>query len=237
MPSRALAASRVWNLATRGSDRDYLRQPCESQSVRTGSSWTSRLTIFASCLRDQANFINFCAGLPLTNGQQLTGGSCNGIPMGRLPAKSNMISSIITHPQPGDRLPAKSTFNITIQTHHLRAGFLVNPSVSYYTAPQQLDENGDIIGHCHVTIQDIGSLKTGTPPDPTKFVFFKGVDDPGNGKGLLQAEVTGGLPAGFYRVCTMISARNHQPVTMPVAQRGAQDDCTKFEVISETSKI
>jgi hypothetical protein len=31
----------------------------------------------------------------------------------------------------------------------------------------------------------------------------------------------------------MIAARNHQPVNMPVAQRGAQDDCTKFEVVAE----
>jgi transcription initiation factor TFIID subunit 15 len=48
--------------------------------------------------------------------------------------------------------------------------------------------------------------------------------------GKLSVAVTGGLPAGFYRVCTMSSASNHQAVLMPVAQRGAQDDCTKFSV-------
>jgi hypothetical protein len=42
--------------------------------------------------------------------------------------------------------------------------------------------------------------------------------------------VTGGLPAGNYRVCSMTSSSNHQPVLMPVAQRGAQDDCQKFTV-------
>lgn len=42
--------------------------------------------------------------------------------------------------------------------------------------------------------------------------------------------MTGGLPAGNYRVCTMTSSSNHQPVLMPVAQRGAQDDCQKFVV-------
>lgn len=150
--------------------------------------------------------------------------------MGRLPAKSNMISSIITFPTPGAHITANTTFNVTIQTAHLRAGFLVNPSVNYYTAPQDLDENGDVIGHCHLTIQDIGSLTTATPPDPTKFVFFKGIDDVGDGKGKLQTAVQGGLPAGTYRVCTMIAAKNHQPATMPVAQRGAQDDCTKFQI-------
>jgi len=48
--------------------------------------------------------------------------------------------------------------------------------------------------------------------------------------GQLSVTVTGGLPAGLYRVCTMASAANHQSVLMPVAQRGAQDDCTKFSV-------
>ncbi|KAG7290158.1 hypothetical protein NEMBOFW57_000155 [Staphylotrichum longicolle] len=179
---------------------------------------------------DSANFINFCAGRTLTNGQQNKSGSCNGIPLGRIPATTNMISTIITSPQPGDRLSANTTFTVSIQTRHLRAGYLVNPSTNYYTAPQDLDENGDIIGHCHISIQEIGSLRTVVVPDPTKFAFFKGVDDEGDGKGGLKAEVTGGLPEGVYRVCTMVAARNHQPVAMPVAQRGAQDDCTKFEV-------
>ncbi|KAK0663944.1 hypothetical protein QBC41DRAFT_381034 [Cercophora samala] len=177
-----------------------------------------------------ANFINFCAGQTLTNGRQNSAGSCNGIPMGRIPSSRNMITSIITHPQTNDIVPAQKTFNVTIQTRHLRAGFLVNPSVAYYTAPQDLDEKGDIIGHCHITIQNIGSLRSVDPPDPTVFAYFKGVDDEGDGAGGLQAEVTGGLPEGVYRVCTIISARNHQPVVMPVAQRGAQDDCTKFSV-------
>ncbi|RSL57229.1 hypothetical protein CEP53_006550 [Fusarium sp. AF-6] len=180
---------------------------------------------------DANNFINFCKGQQITNGVQVKSGSCNPIPMGRIPATSNMISAMITSPQAGETLTAGTTFNVQVQTSHLRAGNFVNPTTNYYTAPQDLDQNGDIIGHCHVTIQDIGSLKSTTPPDPSRFVFFKGIDDDGNGQGLLQAVVEGGLPAGVYRVCTMIAAQNHQPVTMPVAQRGAQDDCTKFEVV------
>ena len=152
--------------------------------------------------------------------------------MGKIPATKNMISAMIANPITGDKIPADTTFNISVQTSHLSAGFFVNPTTNYYTAPQDLDKNGDIIGHCHVTVQDIGDLKSTTPPDPTTFSFFKGIDDAGNGKGLLQAVVTDGLPVGVYRVCTMIAARNHQPVNMPVAQRGAQDDCTKFEVVA-----
>ncbi|KAG9231765.1 hypothetical protein BJ875DRAFT_344141, partial [Amylocarpus encephaloides] len=179
---------------------------------------------------DDSNFINFCQGQKVTDGKQVTDGSCNGIPMGKIPAVANMISAMITFPQPGDTVTADQTFNISIQTSHLDAGFFVNPTTNYYTAPQDLNQEGDIIGHCHVTVQSIGSLRSTTPPDPSKFAFFKGIDDAGNGQGLLQAVVSKGLPTGVYRVCTMIAARNHQPVSMPVAQRGAQDDCTKFEV-------
>ena len=156
---------------------------------------------------DGANFINFCAGQELTNGRQVATGSCNGIPMGKIPAAANMIGSIIVHPQPGDKLPANENFNISIQTLHLRAGFQANPSSSYYAAPQNLDENGDVIGHCHVTIQDIGSLRATKAPDPLDFAYFTVVNNEGNGDGLLQTAVIGGLPAGAYRICTMIVSR------------------------------
>jgi hypothetical protein len=160
----------------------------------------------------------------------VSGGSCNPIPMGKIPATSNMISAMLTFPQPGDVITAGQTFDISVQTQNLDAGKFTNPTTNYYTAPQDLNAAGNIIGHCHVTVQAIGDLKSATPPDPSKFAFFKGIDDAGNGNGLLKATVTDGLPAGAYRVCTMIAAANHQPVNMPVAQRGAQDDCTKFEV-------
>ena len=152
--------------------------------------------------------------------------------MGDIPATTNMVSTIITNPGPGDNLAANQDFNVKLQVANLNAGKFTNPDVTYYSAPQQLDPNNkNIIGHVHVTIQTLGdNLAPQAAPDATTFVFFKGIDDAGDGNGGLQAAVAGGLPAGNYRVCTMSSAANHQPVTMPVAQRGAQDDCTKFTV-------
>jgi hypothetical protein len=150
--------------------------------------------------------------------------------MGKIPSTSNMISSIITSPSAGEKLTAGQSFNVVVQTAGLTAGSFTNAQTTYYSAPQDLS-GGKIIGHTHITIQDLGkSLSPSTAPDPTQFVFFKGINDAGNGKGLLQATVTGGLPAGNFRVCTMTSASNHQPVLMPVAQRGSQDDCQKFTV-------
>jgi len=135
--------------------------------------------------------------------------------MGEIPASTNMISTILTNPGTGDTIAANTTFNVTLQVNNLNAGSFTNPDTTYYSAPQVV-QGGNIVGHTHVTIQVIGELNTATPPDAATFAFFKGINDAGNGDGGLSAEVTGGLPPGVYRVCTMTSASNHQPVTMPV---------------------
>ncbi|KAI4209765.1 MAG: hypothetical protein LQ349_009528, partial [Xanthoria aureola] len=170
----------------------------------------------AASATDDANFINFCTGKKITNGAQVKEGSCNGIPMGDIPATTNMVSTIITNPT-GGCIDANKDFDITLQVANLVAGNFVNPTVAYYSAPQAL-QGGKIVGHVHVTVQTLGNnLTPNQPPNAVEFVFFKGIDDDGNGAGLLKATVTGGLPAGFFRVCTMSAAANHQPVTMPVA--------------------
>jgi transcription initiation factor TFIID subunit 15 len=138
--------------------------------------------------------------------------------MGQIPSNENMVSTIITNPQPGDTLPANTNFTVTMQVSNLDAGTFTNPNTTYYAAPQTLNSAGNIIGHTHVTIQSLGnSLSATTPPDPKTFMFFKGIDNAGNGDGGLSVVVAGGLPAGAYRVCTMSSAANHQPVLMPVS--------------------
>lgn len=150
--------------------------------------------------------------------------------MGDIPAKTAMVSSIIITPQTGQQIPSDTTFNITVQMSNLVAGSFTNADATYYAAPQTL-QNGQVVGHTHVTVQDLGnSLNPTQALDATQFAFFKGINDAGNGQGLLSATVTGGLPGGNYRVCTLASASNHQPVLMPVAQRGTSDDCTKFVV-------
>lgn len=151
--------------------------------------------------------------------------------MGKLPAKTSMVSSTIINPPTGGKgIPSDTTFNITVQMSNLVAGSFTNADSTYFAAPQDLS-GGKVVGHTHVTVQDLGkSLNPSAPLDPTQFAFFKGINDAGDGNGLLSAVVVGGLPAGNYRVCTMASSSNHQPVIMPVAQRGTADDCTKFVV-------
>lgn len=206
-----------------------------ANAVQTGSAATGQVNGVAAdgqvnSATDKANFINFCSGQTLTNGLQVTAGSCNGIPMGKIPAKTAMVSTVITNPTNGQTLQASQTFNVQLKVNNLAAGSFTNATSTYYSAPQDLS-NGKIVGHTHVTIQDTGnSLNPTTPLDASTFAFFKGINDAGDGNGGLTAVVTGGLPAGNYRVCTMSSASNHQPVLMPVAQRGAQDDCKYFTV-------
>ncbi|ORY67312.1 uncharacterized protein BCR38DRAFT_482936 [Pseudomassariella vexata] len=185
----------------------------------------------AASATDNANFINFCDGQTLTNGLQQSQGSCNGIVMGKMPSQDRMVSAILQNPQHNDNLEENQDFDIQIQMANLAAGTFTNPDETYYAAPQDLDGSGQVIGHTHVVIQDLGNSMNPTQAlDATQFAFFKGINDAGNGNGLLSATVTGGLPAGNYRVCSMTGAGNHQPVLMPVAQRGAQDDCNKFTV-------
>ncbi|RAL66042.1 hypothetical protein DID88_005703 [Monilinia fructigena] len=179
----------------------------------------------AASATSRNNFINFCEGETLTNGLQ--------IQWVKYPAKTKMMSSIITFPLAGSAtIESDTTFNITVQMNNITPGFFSNADSTYFSAPQQLDDSGVVIGHTHVTVQDMGSSLNPTAAlDPTQFAFFKGINDAGNGQGLLSATVNGGLPAGNYRVCTLASSTNHQPVIMPVAQRGTADDCTKFTVI------
>ena len=141
--------------------------------------------------------------------------------MGDIPSSGNMISTIITNPGPGDTIAANQDFDVNVQIANLVAGSFTNPDSTYYAAPQAL-QGGKVVGHTHVTIQSLGNnIATTTPPDAGTFAFFKGINDAGNGNGGLSATVTGGLPPGVYRVCTMTSASNHQPVTMPVSQFGS----------------
>jgi transcription initiation factor TFIID subunit 15 len=137
--------------------------------------------------------------------------------MGDIPAQADMISTIVTFPGPNEQVQADQDFDITVQIDNLVAGTFTNPDTTYYTAPQQL-QGGKIVGHTHITVQDLqGDINTKTPPNPETFSFFKGINDAGDGNGGLTANVAGGLPAGSYRVCTMVAASNHQPVIMPVS--------------------
>ncbi|KZV74804.1 hypothetical protein PENSPDRAFT_166378 [Peniophora sp. CONT] len=178
------------------------------------------------------NFINFCAttNLPITNGQQIKTGSCNPAPMGQIAPQTNMPAAKFVNPPNMGNIAANTPFTITMAIKNLQAGNFVNAQSNYYSAPQQLNAQNTIIGHSHFVIEQLQSMTQTTPLDNTKFAFFQGVNTAADAKGNLNVDVTAGLPAGTYRLGSINSAANHQPVLVAVAQHGLLDDVVYFTV-------
>jgi hypothetical protein len=183
-------------------------------------------------LTSNNNFINFCAttNQPLTNGQQIKTGSCNPTPMGQIPATTEMTSCSFSNPVNFQEIDANTEFDVTMNIKNLITGNFVNAASSYFAAPQQLEPTtGQVIGHSHVVIEAINGFNDTTPTDPTTFAFFLGLNAPAS-NGVLTANVASGLPPGTYRVASINTAANHQPLMAPVAQHGSLDCMAYFTV-------
>jgi len=175
------------------------------------------------------NFINICAGKTITNGLQVQGGSCNPTPMGDIPSVDNMPSSKFEFPPNGGNVDANAAFTVVLNTQGMQTGAFTDADTTYFAAPQQLNNAGQIVGHNHVVIEQIPSLDSTQPTNPRVFAFFKGLNSVAV-NGQLTANVTSGLPAGTYRMSSITTAANHQGVLVPVAQRGSVDDSVYFTV-------
>ncbi|TFY54696.1 hypothetical protein EVG20_g9603 [Dentipellis fragilis] len=183
-------------------------------------------------LTSSNNFINFCAtvpNLPIMNGQQIKTGSCNPAPMGIIAATTNMPSSKFQFPPNFGTIQANQPFTVKMAIQNLETGNFVNANTNYFSAPQQVNKQGDVIGHTHFVIEKIDSLTQTTVTNPGTFAFFKGVNTAAVG-GVVTADVTAGLPAGVYRLASINSAANHQPVLVAIAQHGSLDDMIYFTV-------
>ena len=183
-------------------------------------------------LTSSNNFINFCLTVPnqpITNGKQITTGSCNPAPMGSIPAVGNMPSAKFVVPANGDTIAANTAFTITMAIANMETGNFVNADENYFAAPQQLNGQGQIVGHSHVVVEQLTSLGQTTPTNPQVFAFFKGLNAAAV-NGQLTADVTTGLPAGFYKVSSINTAANHQPVLVPIAQHGSLDDVSYVSI-------
>ena len=112
----------------------------------------------------------------------------------------------------------------------MQLGFFTNAQTNYYAAPAQVNDAGIIIGHTHVVIEPLTSLDQTEPANPIGFAFFKGVNTAPNNDGVVTAAVTKGLPAGTYRLFSINTSSNHQPVLASVAQHGGMDDGIYFTV-------
>jgi hypothetical protein len=215
--------------------------------IATGFEQNGQETVEAGqvpSLTSSNNFINFCEtvpNLPITNGKQITTGSCNPAPMGIIAATTNMPSCKFVFPPNGDSsLAANTPFTVQLHIQNLDAGNFVNAEQNYFAAPQQTtnaDGTGNIKGHSHIVIEQLSSFAQTTPTDPTKFAFFKGLNAAADANGNLFANVTAGLPAGAYKVSSINTGANHAPVLVPVAQHGSLDDAVYFTVGGASSGV
>lgn len=134
-----------------------------------------------------------------------------------------MPSAKFIVPKNGDSFVENTPFTISMAISNLGTGNFVNADENYFAAPQQVNAQGLIVGHSHVTVDFLNALDQTTPTDPKNFAFFKGLNAAAV-NGVLTADVTKGLPAGFYKVSSINTAANHQPALVPIAQHGSLDD-------------
>ena len=150
--------------------------------------------------------------------------------MGAIPAKSKMPSCKFVFPKNGGTIPARQKFTVQMAIKNLETGQFVNAQKNYFAAPQQLNSEGIIRGHAHIVFELLESLDQTTPTDPEKFAFFKAMNSPATGS-ILTADIDAGLPAGVYKLSSINTASNHQPVLAPVAQHGALDDSIYVSIV------
>ena len=150
--------------------------------------------------------------------------------MGIIAATTNMPSSKFVFPKNTDTsIQPNTAFTIQMAIKNIQTGTFVNAQANYYSAPQQVNAQGQIIGHTHVVIEKLTSLDQTTPTDPNVFAFFKGINGAAQ-NGIVTADVTAGLPAGTYKISSINAAANHQPVLVAVAQHGSLDDVAYVSV-------
>lgn len=176
--------------------------------------------------------------LGLADGTQNKLGSCSSNPQGVIPSFDRMVSSYISEPESGSILDCNKDIRVAVFTQNLETGFFDDPAKQYYLFPQTLNNQGIIEGHQHVVVQRLGDLnaKVTKIPDARVFQFFKGLNDEADGNGALTATIpakalcSANGKGGVFRMCSITGTFSHQPVIMPVAQRGSQDDCIRINI-------
>ncbi|KAJ7453075.1 hypothetical protein FB451DRAFT_671382 [Mycena latifolia] len=178
------------------------------------------------------NFINFCGltTLPVTDGTQVLTGFCVPAPMGVLPASTQMPSSKFTYPRNGEILAPNAPMTVGLAVTNFAMGNFADPQASFLSAPQQLDASGNIQGHPIIIFEPLSTSIPIVPTDPRRFALVKGISGKPDSTGVVTTTITG-LPAGVYRVSSLIVAANSQPVLMPVLQHGAVDDTIFITVV------
>lgn len=216
--SISLASRKCLTHLLQGLDQSVLSKGSQSDGLNNATAGTS------ASLTSTNNFINFCIGKTITSGQQVKTGSCNPIPMGVIASANNIPSSKFVSPTNLGTLKANTAFTMKLAVKNVQLGVFTNPDTTYFAAPQGVNKDGNIIGHTHLVAEQVESLTSTTPLDPTKFAFFKGIDGPADADGTVSADVTNGLPEGVYRLSSIGTGANHASFLVAIAQHGSTED-------------
>ncbi|KAL0567570.1 hypothetical protein V5O48_014421 [Marasmius crinis-equi] len=198
-------------------------------------------TSFNDSLLSSNNFINYCATvpLPLTNGSQVTTGSCNPAPMGSIPSIQFIPSTKFQSPTNGGVMSGHP-FVIQLAVRNVEAqnlrgldiGNVTNPMTNYQAAPQQLDSGGLIKRRIAIIIESLSAMNQTTPPNPTIYDLFHEVID-SNDVSFLSVNLDNGLKPGVYRISSLTRGLNFQPIVLPVMDHGAMDDAIYITVTAD----
>lgn len=121
-----------------------------------------------------------------------------------------MPYSKFIYPKNGSLLAANTTFTVQLAIENLDTGHFSNAATNFLAAPQTVNDQGVLVGHSHIVIQALSSYMSEDPVDPRHFVFFKAMNAAATNK-ILSVDVTGGIPAGIYRISSVSLDRISMP--------------------------
>jgi hypothetical protein len=159
---------------------------------------------------------------------------CSQTIQGLIPDVENMVSALITAPADGSTQSASKGFKVTFIVTGMASGFFGNPATDFMKFPQSLDPaTGRIQGVSALSIQKMTD-KQAPPGSKVEFFQLLKEKDDGNGQTRYTVNIAPGAlkSTGIHRACTANLMAGLTPVIMPVAQRGAQDDCIRINVTS-----
>ena len=173
----------------------------------------------------------FCKQTPLNGGS-----ICVSTSQGLIPLAENMISTLIIFPENGQSLGGDEGFDIVFETINLISGKSLNLKNQYLALPQTLDpQTGMIEGMQSISIQplqsQIGNDLAFNAPDANVFSFYQILNTRSDSGGKTSYTTTVKprqiKTRGLHRICTLAMSRSGMAAIMPIAQRGAQDDCIR----------
>lgn len=108
-----------------------------------------------------------------------------------------------------------STHRLTTTVRRVRqtaTGLPLVTLASRTSLPRMEEIASTDLSNADFTVERLSSLDSTELLDTSTFAFFKGANGPADADGNVQATVTGGLPEGDYKLTSINTYANHQPI-------------------------